>query len=101
MSESSEYAIEMKQLRRDIDEVDHDLIELLRSRLDVVQKMGDCKRRNNVSTFQPARWKEVLRTRTEHGEAIGLPPSFVTDIFRVINEEAIQWQEKPLFEKKR
>jgi chorismate mutase len=91
------YQTRMGQLRREIDEVDERIIELLRKRMDIVQAMGECKRRNQVSTLQPDRWREVMATRLAQGARKGLSPEFLSDLYEVIHEEAIQWQERPLF----
>jgi chorismate mutase len=98
LSPNKQYQTRIEQLRRQIDEVDEKLIALLRKRMDIVQEMGDCKRRNEVSTFQPDRWREVMATRLAQGERKGLSREFLAQLYEVIHEEAIQWQERPLFE---
>jgi len=97
LSGNKQYQTRIEQLRRQIDEVDEKLIALLRKRMDIVQEMGECKRRNEVSTFQPDRWREVMATRVAKGVRKGLSPEFLTQLYEVIHEEAIQWQERPLF----
>jgi chorismate mutase len=92
-----QYQTRMGQLRRQIDEVDERIIDLLRKRMDIVQAMGECKRGKQVSTLQPERWREVMATRLAQGVRKGFSPEFLSDLYEVIHEEAIQWQERPLF----
>lgn len=96
-SSDEEYQTQIRKLREEIDDVDEHLIGLLRRRMAVVHAMGESKRKANVSTLQPGRWEKVLATRIACGEAKGLPAKFVAEIYKVIHEESIQWQEKPLF----
>lgn len=97
-STNRDYQTEIRQLRERIDSVDEELISLIRERMDIVQAMGECKHKHNVSTLQPNRWKRVLATRIAYGQTKGLPAEFVEELYKVIHEEAIEWQEKGLFE---
>ncbi|MGD0093591.1 MAG: bifunctional 3-deoxy-7-phosphoheptulonate synthase/chorismate mutase type II [Planctomycetota bacterium] len=97
LSPDQQYQTRMEQLRRQIDEVDEKIIDLLRKRMDIVQAMAECKRRTEVSTLQPERWREVMATRVAQGTRKGLSPEFLAALYEVIHEEAIRWQERPLF----
>ncbi len=92
-----QYQTRMQQLRRQIDEVDERILEYIRKRMDIAQVIGEYKRSNRVSTLQPERWKDVLASRVQRGVEKGLSPEFLTHLHEMIHEEAIQWQEKPLF----
>lgn len=96
-SANEQFHTRMDQLRREIDGVDERIIEMLRKRMDIVQAMGECKRRKGVSTLQPERWREVMATRVAEGVRKGLSPEFLAQLYEVIHEEAIRWQERPLF----
>ncbi|MCY3021348.1 MAG: bifunctional 3-deoxy-7-phosphoheptulonate synthase/chorismate mutase type II [Planctomycetota bacterium] len=96
-SPNQRYQTRMEQLRHEIDHVDERIIDLLRKRMDIVQAMGECKRRNQVSTLQPERWREVMATRLAKGVHKGFSLEFLSQLYEVIHEEAIRWQERPLF----
>jgi chorismate mutase len=91
------YASSMSSLRHAVDEIDADIVELLRRRMEVVRQMGQIKRENQVSTLQPSRWNEVLLSRTNAAGKKGLSAEFISQVYQIIHEEAIRLQEEPLF----
>lgn len=95
--DSLPYETLMKGLRHTVDEIDDDLVDLLARRMDVVRAMGDLKRRYQVSTLQPTRWKEILASRLAAARKKGLHEEFVSQVYEIIHEEAIQVQEEPMF----
>ncbi len=85
-------------LRKDIDRVDNAILELLAERMDYVKGIALLKRKDNVSLFQPDRWREVVKTRTRDGAARNLSEEFVLKLFQLIHEEALRLQEEILSE---
>ena len=51
---------EIDKLRKDIDDIDQKLLDLLNNRGKIVKKIGDYKKKNNMEIFQPGREKEVI-----------------------------------------
>lgn len=95
--DSPSYDTQMQRLRERIDEVDHEIVELLALRMQVAKNMGELKRTFKVSTLQPSRWQEILASRTAAGEKKGLDADFISQMYQMIHEEAIRVQEEPLF----
>lgn len=96
-SESSsevEYTTRIKELRLEIDSIDEHLIQLLGNRMKIAKQMGELKRRNNISTLQPNRWKEIIENRIAAGKDQHLSSDFIFQLFQVIHEEAIHKQEE-------
>lgn len=84
----------LQVLRQKIDKVDYDLLELLAERMRLVQDIGQYKKENNVSIFQPDRWAEIVRTRGVYGKEIHLSEELITDILQAIHRESILRQTK-------
>ncbi|MBA4322054.1 MAG: 3-deoxy-7-phosphoheptulonate synthase [Odoribacter sp.] len=82
----------LEELRHQIDSIDHQIVELIASRMNISSKMGDYKCRNNVTILQMERWLEVLRTRTEQGMALGLEKSFMERVMKLFHQESIRIQ---------
>jgi len=80
---------QLEDLRHQIDSIDHQLVELLASRMNISAKMGEYKCRNNVTILQMERWLEILRTRTEQGEVMGLEPLFIERVMKLLHQESI------------
>jgi len=84
----------LKELRNEVDGVDHQLLELLSRRMSVVRRMAELKHQGNVSTFQPHRWEEIVESRVQEGVELGLSSRCVFDLLQTIHEEAIEQQKK-------
>jgi chorismate mutase len=96
VSDSNEYKTRIEELRLEVDSIDEHIIELLGKRMEIAKKMGDLKRKNNVSTLQPERWKEIIQSRVTMGSEQKLSGEFIFQLFQAIHEEAIQQQENDL-----
>jgi chorismate mutase len=53
-------APEIDDLRREIDEIDRQILDLLAARVRVVLAVGDYKRRNGVAVYDPERERNLL-----------------------------------------
>ncbi|MBC8155094.1 MAG: bifunctional 3-deoxy-7-phosphoheptulonate synthase/chorismate mutase type II [Bacteroidetes bacterium] len=91
-SENIEFQSVLEQVRTKIDSVDRQLVEMLAARMALVEKLAEYKRDNNVTLFQPDRWKEILRSRTELATKLNLYPELVEEIYKIIHMESIRKQ---------
>jgi len=91
-SENVEFKNALEQLRIKIDNTDRQLVEILAARMALVEKLAEYKRDNNVTLFQPDRWKDILKTRTEQAKKFGLYPELVEEIYKIIHMESIRKQ---------
>jgi chorismate mutase len=89
---SSKAWSQLDALRSAIDRLDHELLELLACRLDVVRQIGEYKRANKMDVLQPDRWSALMDRRLSHGERLSLGPSFVGRMFALIHEESLRVQ---------
>jgi len=85
---------EIELLRREIDEIDNDVIALLAKRMECVSRIGTWKRAHDVSLFQPERWEHILQDRVRSSARRHLSESFARDLFEHIHEEALNIQGK-------
>lgn len=76
----------LTEVRKKIDAVDAQLIELLNKRADLVHEVGEIKRLHSSSVYAPEREEKLLRSLTEKNEALGgrLPSSAIRAIYREI-----------------
>jgi len=81
-------------LRKEINLLDHQLIELLSDRMDVVENIGKVKKEGNVAILQRSRWQEVIQHVVNEGAEKDLSADFVEKVFKAIHQESIQHQEK-------
>lgn len=84
----------LSQYRSQIDSVDAQILELLASRMGMVDKIGGYKREHQVAILQLERWAEVLKTRGDMGNELGLSKHFVRKLLDLIHQESIRIQSK-------
>jgi len=87
-----EFQNELDQLRQKIDNIDRELLEVLATRMSVVEKLGEYKRENNVAVLQLDRWKELHNNRADLGKKLNLYPELVEEMFKLIHMESIRKQ---------
>lgn len=92
-SDSAAFSKRLSELRGEIDDLDERLLGLLSDRMEIVRKMGALKTEQNVSTFQPHRWQEIVADRVRKGTGLDLSENVVLQIMQSIHEEAIRQQE--------
>jgi len=96
-----EYLENLENLRRQIDEIDDELIRILAERMALTRKIGQFKKVNNISIYQPKRWNEIL-TRSHHlGRARLLSADFVSAFLKTIHEASIREQSAIIHEKRK
>jgi chorismate mutase len=93
LSDSEAFVARLKALRRDVDELDDRMLDLLSQRMTIARKMGELKAAQNISTFQPERWREMLDDRIQKGGLLDLSREFIQQLMQTIHEEAIRQQE--------
>lgn len=91
-SDNTEFQNALEELRGKLDLIDREIVELLASRMKIVEKLGEYKRENNVAVFQVDRWIKVFQSRPEWGEKMGLNKDFVGHVFKLIHDESIRIQ---------
>lgn len=79
-------------LRRQMDDVDHELLRLLARRMELSQEIAGVKREAGMSVYQSKRWEEVLADRLRLAETLGLEPGFVHELLEKIHGESVRVQ---------
>jgi chorismate mutase len=71
---------QLDDFRKQIDEIDEQIVNLLAKRMQVVEKVGKYKKENNLPPLDKKRWQEVIKTKK----------GFVKKIWEIIHEEALK-----------
>ena len=70
----------IEALRTQIEEIDESVVNLLAKRMDVVKKIGQLKKQNNIPTLDQTRWQKIIESKK----------GFVKKIWEIIHEEALK-----------
>ena len=79
-------------LRKQIDELDNQLMDLLAKRMRVCREIGQYKKEHNMTVLQTARYGEILDKRGAQGSLCGMDADFVRKIFEGVHEESVRQQ---------
>ncbi len=79
-------------LRKQIDEIDEQLLTILAKRNRISMEIGTYKKENNMPVLQTGRYNEILEKRAHMGEAMNLDKEFVFAIMKAIHEESVRIQ---------
>ena len=80
------------ELRKQIDELDNQLMELLTKRMRVCREIGQYKKEHNMTVLQTVRYNEIQNKRGAQGTLCGMDPDFVRKIFEEVHEESVRQQ---------
>jgi chorismate mutase len=91
-SDDEDFTNILETLRNRIDSIDHQMIELLAQRMNVVEEIGKYKSQKQVTILQLRRWEKIVATRIKLGKALGLSEDFVKKLLQLVHKESIQRQ---------
>ena len=80
------------ELRREIDEIDDQVLKMLARRMEIAARIGKYKRNQGMDVLQLERWTRVVEDRLEKGTAQGLSRNFLLKLLQAIHEEALRVQ---------
>lgn len=81
-------------LRRQIDELDNSLLELIARRMRVAREIGQYKKEHNMPILQSDRYDEILKDRIAHADKLGLDSEFMKTVLVAIHEESVRHQQE-------
>lgn len=82
----------LTSLRKDIDELDDELIDLLAKRMRISRKIGEYKKEHDMAIVQTKRYSEILDKRGAQGSLKGIEAECIKNIFEHIHEESVRQQ---------
>ena len=91
-TDNKNFKASLNQLRIQIDDLDIELIDVLKRRMELVEKIGIHKKENKVTILQNKRWAEMLVKRVQYGTENGLSEVFIQQLLKAIHQESIDKQ---------
>ena len=78
----------LKDIRKEIDSLDQELIEIFAKRLALVKKVGEIKHQQGLPIYVPEREADMLEARREEAQRKGIPPDLIEDVLRRLMRES-------------
>lgn len=91
-AEVNGYQDTLEQHRTLISDIDFQLINLLSDRMKISKQIGEIKKENNITIFQPERWKTITEYAIKKAEEVEISQEFIERLFKAIHEESIEVQ---------
>ena len=82
----------LDSLRSRIDDIDHEILEVLAARMKIVQQIGLYKKQNKVTALQVSRWSQIMEDRLSSARKLDLDEEFIKIIFQIIHEDSVRQQ---------
>ncbi len=79
-------------LRRQIDDLDSSLLELIAKRMRISREIGTYKKEHGIPVLQPTRYEEIIDGRVQDAQQMEMNSKFVKIILEAIHEESIEQQ---------
>lgn len=85
---------ELENVRKRLDKVNHQIVDLLSQRTRLVDEVADIKSRHNIVAYQPDRYQAMLQELLIYANSKGVSQELVTQIFEAIHTQSIRQQEQ-------
>jgi chorismate mutase len=82
----------LEDLRSEIDKIDAELLHVLARRMEIIDRIGDYKKENDITILQLKRWRNIITERLQMGTEQGLDEAFLNKILNIVHEESIRRQ---------
>ena len=83
---------DLSDLRRQIDEIDDQIIAILAKRMRISGEVAQYKKEHSMPVLQAMRYDEILTKRSEQGSRLGMSSEFVKEVFEAIHAESVRVQ---------
>ena len=70
----------LEELRKQIDEIDEQIVSLLAKRMKVVKTVGQLKMKNNIPILDKSRWQKIIKSKK----------GYIKKIWEIIHKEALR-----------
>jgi chorismate mutase len=82
----------LTELRRQIDDIDNELLAVLSKRMRISREIGQYKKEHHMPVLQTIRYDEILEKRTSNAIKLGMGSVFMKTVLEAIHEESIRQQ---------
>lgn len=82
----------LEGLRRQIDSLDEELLQILLRRMNTSREIGQYKREHSMPVVQPMRYNDLMERRVQQGVEMGMSEDFIRTILAAIHEESVRQQ---------
>ncbi len=90
--ETNQTTENLTELRKQIDEIDINLIETLAKRMRISREIGTYKKEHEMPILQTTRYDEIINKRAQQGIELSMDGEFMKVVFEAIHSESVRQQ---------
>ncbi len=83
---------DLSDLRKQIDDLDNELLQLLSKRMRVSREIGQYKLEHDMPILQTGRYSHILKDRVEQAESMDMSGEFALKVLEAIHTESVRQQ---------
>lgn len=82
----------LDMLRREIDRIDSEMLDVLRRRMEVSREIGHYKKEHSMPAVQTKRYGDIMASRVEAAVNMGMSADFMRTVLTAVHEESVRQQ---------
>ena len=86
--------VELRELRKQIDIIDDELIHILAKRVNVVKRIGMLKKEHGLEPLDAKRWKKVLKSQLTKAKLLNISQDFIRKLYGMIHEHCLEIEKR-------
>ena len=83
---------DITQLRRQIDEIDNQIIDVIAKRMAICREIGKYKKEHGMTVVHTSRYSHIIEDRESQGGVLGVEKDCVKHIFEELHQESVRQQ---------
>jgi chorismate mutase len=89
----------LQVLRKDIDNIDAEIVQLFKQRQDKTEQIAGLKFKENIAIYQKERWLDILQKAIRNSQQNNVNQKFIEQIFKLMHQESLKIQHRIFSEK--
>ena len=82
----------LAMLRRQIDSIDNELLDVLARRMGICREIGQYKKEHKMTIVQAGRLDTIMNSRCSAAAELGMDPAFMRAVLSAVHEESVRQQ---------
>lgn len=87
-----DFELRLRELRNKIDKIDHEILEVMASRMQLSEEIALHKKEHNITILQLSRYEEIMKSRMSKGAELNLKEEFIKTLYELIHQNSIKRQ---------
>jgi chorismate mutase len=83
----------LEDWRKQIDDIDAQVLQLLAKRRHIVLEIGEYKKEHGLPPLDAKRWEQVLQSKMTLAKDLDVSPEFIRDLYNLIHDYSLELEQ--------